>query len=83
MAVAQVLPLYDQFLDYLIEKATPQEILAFKASEDAQQYARILLERLSAGILTPDEQVQLEQMRQFERMMSLLKSKALVALKNS
>ncbi len=81
--IPQVLPLYDQFLDYLVEKATPDDILAFQATEDARNHARILLERQSAGTLTPEETLQLEQMRQFERMMALLKSKALLALSQS
>lgn len=77
----EILPLYNEFLDYLIDKATPSEILAFKASDDAQVYARELIERNSAGTITPEERHQLEQMLTFERMMSVLKAKALGALK--
>lgn len=79
----EILPLYNEFLDYLIEKASPSEILAFKASEDAQHYARELIERNSTGTITPEERQQLEQMLAFERMMSVLKAKALVALKKA
>lgn len=83
MATAYLLPLYDEFLSYLVEKATPSEILAFQPSEAAQEYARDLLERNNEGTLTPEERYTLEQMLQFERMMSVLKSKALAALKQS
>ncbi|MEP7294080.1 MAG: hypothetical protein ABI835_19995 [Chloroflexota bacterium] len=83
MATAHLLPLYDEFLDYLIEKASPAEILAFQPSEDAQEYARDLLERNSEGELTVEEKYQLAQMLQFERMMSVLKAKALAARKQS
>ncbi len=75
-----LLPLYDEFLDYLIEKATPQEILAFRASPEAQATAQDLIERNNAGTLTPDETRVLNQMLEFERMMSVLKAKALKAV---
>jgi hypothetical protein len=80
MAPVHPLPLCDEFLDYVVEKASPQEILAFKASPEAQAYVQELLERNSAGALTPEEAQKLEQMVQFERMMAVLKAKALKAL---
>ncbi len=48
----RVLPAFDTFLDYLVEKATLQEILAFSISPDEQRRASELLERQSAGLLT-------------------------------
>lgn len=75
-----LLPLYDELLDYLVEKATPQEILAFKASPEAQAYAHDQLERQSAGDLSPEETHVLKQMEQVERLMSVLKAKALRSL---
>ena len=48
-------PVYDDFLEFLIEKATPQEILAFTASNAAQERAEALLEKNNAGTLTADE----------------------------
>lgn len=80
MTSVYLLPLYDEPLDYLVEKATPQEILAFQASPEAQAYAQDLLERQSAGELAPDEAQILGRMAQFERLMSVLKAKALRSL---
>jgi hypothetical protein len=77
------LHLYDKLLDYLVEKATPEEILAFQLSESEQDYARELVERNNAGTLTPEETIQVQQLLQFERMASVLKAKALRALKQS
>jgi len=74
------LPLYDELLDYLVDKATPQEILAFKASPEAQAYAQNLIERQSEGRLSPQEAQILGQMEQVERLMSVLKAKALRSL---
>ena len=72
-----MLSLHNELLDYPVEKATPQEILAFKASPEAQAYAQELLERQSAGRLTPEDAQILAQMEQVERLMSVLKAKAL------
>jgi hypothetical protein len=80
MGAVNLLPLYNELLDYLVDKATPQEILAFKASPEAQAYAQDLLERQSEGRLSPEETQILEQMEQVERLMSVLKAKALRAL---
>jgi len=80
MTAVNMLPLYDELLDYLVDKATPQEILAFKASPGAQAYAQNLLERQSEGRLSPQEAQILGQMEQVERLMSVLKAKALRSL---
>ena len=77
MATTKLPPLYDEFLDFLVEKARPEEILAFKASDEAREQAQEFLEANSAGTLTPEDQQTLDQMLQFERMMALLKAKAL------
>jgi hypothetical protein len=81
MAVDTILSIYTQLVEHLAKTATPEEILAFKISEDAQQRADELLERNNEGELTPDESHELQQMLEFERMMTVLKAKALVALK--
>jgi hypothetical protein len=83
MAVASIPSVYDAFLDYLVEKATPEEILAFKVSSEAEERISDLLERQSAGQLTPEEAVELEYMRRFDSLVSLLKAKALEALNNA
>lgn len=80
MATTHIPPLYDEFLDFLIDKATPEEILAFQASPEAQEQAQLFLERNSAGTLTLDEQQTLSQMVEYERFMALLKAKALRSL---
>jgi hypothetical protein len=68
---------YDELVEYLATKATPQEILNFQISEAAQARAEELLERNSDNTLTPDERLELEQMRYFDRKVSLLKAEVL------
>lgn len=76
-------PVYDELLEYLVKKVTPDEILAFQVSEAAQQRAEELTRRNNAGTLTPEETVELEQMLQFDGLVSVLKAKALKASSNS
>lgn len=82
MAIADILPDYDKLLDFLVEKATPEEILALRPSDESQQRAEELTERNKAGALTPEEAVELEQMRQLNRLVAMLKAKAALALKS-
>ena len=70
----------DDLLDYLVEKATPREILAFKPSEEADRRAQELMDRNNAGTLSAEERVELAQMLQAERLTKMLKAKALAAL---
>jgi hypothetical protein len=76
-------PVYDDFLDFMIEKATPQEILAYSASRVAQERAEVLLEKNNSGTLTPEEAEELQQMLQVDRLISVLKARALEALSHS
>jgi hypothetical protein len=82
MASVYRLSYFDRLLDYLVEKATPQEILAFSATPTEQEHAEDLLERQSIGTLTPDEKTELEQMAEFDEFVGLLKARALAAQKN-
>jgi hypothetical protein len=79
MAASHLAPVYEYFLDFLVEKATPQEILAFEIPELERQRAIVLLEKQDDGTLTSEEVMELEQMQRTDRLISALKAKALVA----
>jgi hypothetical protein len=81
MASSMLSPVYDALLDYLVEKATPQEILAFAISAEARERAHDLMERNNMGILTSEEEMELQQILYVERLVAMLKSRALAALK--
>lgn len=82
--MAVIIPtVYDELVEYLATKATPQEILSFEISEAAQARAEELLERSHDNNLTPEEHLELEQMRYFDRKVSLLKAEALEKLSQS
>jgi hypothetical protein len=71
------------FLDYLVEKATPQEILAYKVSEAEQERVAELLDKQNEGTLTPKEEQELEAFRQLELLYMALRAKARKALRNA
>ena len=83
MASTRHLTINEEFFDFLVGKAKPEEIIAFQISEEAKQRARELIERNNEGILTPVERAELDQMLEFERMFAVLKAKALKALNQS
>ncbi len=76
-------PIFDELLDYLIEKATPQEVLSFRPSDNAQARATELLDKNNEGTITPSEVHELEQLRQYNAMLVKLKLKAELAIRNS
>ena len=83
MAVMNIVSVYDEFLEYLAQKTSPDEIVAFKASQSAQQRADELTERNKAGILSESERIELEQMLHFNRLVTRLKAQAVRAIKQS
>ena len=77
MAITHVAAVYDYFLSFLVEKATPREILAFEIPESERQRSMELLEKQDASTLTPAEVEEFGQMQQIDRLVSALKAKAL------
>jgi hypothetical protein len=73
---------YDQFLGYPAEKVSPEDILAFHASPEDQKRLEELTDKNKAGTLPSAENDELEDMLAFNRLMTLLKTRAYVALKH-
>jgi hypothetical protein len=67
---------YAEVLDFLITRPTPQKIVAFKVSAEAQERIRTLLDKNREGRLTEIETAELDLYEQLEHMMILLKAKA-------
>lgn len=81
MFAAKLAAAYDSLLDFLVAKATPQEILAFKASPEEQARADELTEKNKAGRLTEEEAQELNSMLEIDLLVMGLKTRALVAIK--
>jgi hypothetical protein len=80
LAISPQSPNYEDLLAYLSDKVTPEAILAFTVSEAAQERADELLERNNEGTLTAEEAAELDQMLQADRLVSVLKARAISRL---
>lgn len=68
--------IYQEVLDFLIKRPTPEEIIAFKVSPQAQSRLEELLERNRSTTLNSMEFAELDVYEQLEHMMILLKARA-------
>ena len=66
----------DEVLTFLLSSPTPQEIIAFHASDAAQERLRYLLEANRQGTLTDAERAELDEASQLNHFVMLLKAKA-------
>ena len=71
---------YSDFIDLVVRKVTPEEIIAFRFPEAVQERVIDLLDRQDADLLNNEEKAELEEMRQFDRLVSMLKARALADL---
>ena len=67
---------YQEILDFLIQRPTAEQIVAFKVSSQAQIRLQILLEKNCEATLTPMELAELDVYEQLEHFMILLKARA-------
>ena len=68
---------YQEIIEYLAEKVPPDHLLAYKASEKANERVQELLDHKSDGELTAEEAAELEDVTDFEEFVSHLKIRAL------
>jgi hypothetical protein len=68
---------YQEVLDFLINRPTSSEIVAFKVSPQAQTRLQELLKKNRSATLSPTELAELDVYEQLEHMMILLKARAL------
>ena len=81
MLASKIHPAYEEFLDYLVRVASPEEIMAFKFSPAAQTRIEILTERNKSDQLSEAEREELDQLIEVDGVVSLLKAKAAKNLK--
>ncbi|MEG3862059.1 hypothetical protein [Microcoleus sp. herbarium12] len=77
---ADIPTVYQEVLDFLIDSPTPQEIVGFKVSQQAQTRLQILLEKNCESTLNPMEIAELDVYEQLEHLMILLKARAYSAI---
>ena len=71
----------DDVLNFLLTSPSPQQIIAFHASDAAQERLRYLLEANRSGTLTDTETAELDQAEQIDHFVTMLKAKAHLKLK--
>jgi len=80
MASPPVTHIYDDFVNFIVDRVSAEDILAFKASSASQKRMEKLLERLKAETITPEEKAELDHMADFDLLVGVLKAKAMAAL---
>ncbi len=68
--------LYNEIIEFLASGPSPQDIIAFRPSKEAQARVTELLEKSRAGTLTPAEQAELDQYEELDYLMTLVKARA-------
>jgi len=68
--------LHSEVIDLLARGPSPEEIIAFRPSEEAVVRVSTLLERNQEGALSPDERAELEQYKNLDLLFSLIKAQA-------
>lgn len=76
-ATIEIPQVYQEVLDFLIKRPTPEEILAFKVSHNTQLRLQELLEKNRIGTINSTEIAELDVYEQLEHMMILLKARAM------
>jgi hypothetical protein len=69
-------PAYLEFIDFIAGGTTPQQIIAFRPSEAAQQRVEGLLAKLKEDGLSPDEQSELDSFCELEHIFRVAKARA-------
>jgi hypothetical protein len=79
----QILPAYQDVLDFLVAQPSPEQITAFKVSEVAQTGLRTLLDQNREASLSQSEADELNLYEQLDQLMTLLKARARTVKRSS
>ena len=80
---ASTFNIQDEILDFLLSTPSPEQIIEFHASEEAQHRLRHLLDSNRNGTLTDSERAELDEAMHLNHLFIRLKAKAHLALKES
>jgi len=67
---------YDEILDFIASGTTPESVVAFRPTQAATQRVEDLLARNRDGVISSQEQVELDDYLQLEHLLILAKSRA-------
>jgi len=67
---------YDEIIDFIAAGTTPEAVVAFRPSDNAQQRVADLVERSREGSISVEDQSELEDYLQLEHIMIMAKARA-------
>ena len=67
---------YTEFVDYIVTGLSPEQVLAFRPSEETRERVRYLLTAEKTGTITNEEKAELDEFEQFEHLMRMAKARA-------
>ena len=83
MAVAPEKTVSDILTDFLASAPTLEELAAYRLPDEFQVRAHDLLDKNRAGNLAESERAEMEEFRQIDHLMTLVKAKARLKLKSN
>ena len=72
----QTKKIYDEFIDFIAQGTTPEEITKFQFSESTKEQIEDIVYRAKNGDLTKEEQQELDKLLVVEHLIILTKAKA-------
>jgi hypothetical protein len=72
--------IYEEVVDLIVSQPTPEQIIAFRPSEEARARFWFLIQSEKNGQITPDEKSELDHFMQAEHIMRLAKARARLRL---
>jgi hypothetical protein len=75
-------PIYLELVDFVAGGTTPQDVVNFRPSAEAQQRVRELIERERESRLTPEEAAELTHFLELEHILRMAKARARLILAN-
>ncbi len=69
-------PVYFEIIDFIAAGTTPEMIVGFRPSSDAQNRVEELIEREKESALSPDEKAELDHFMELEHILRMAKAKA-------
>ena len=75
MGMAAV-PVYLEIVDFIAGGTTPQAVVDFHPSPEAQQRLAVLIDREQAGSASPEEKAELDHFMELEHILRMAKARA-------
>jgi len=69
-------PVYLEIVDFIAAGTTPEAVMDFHPSREAQQRLAVLIDRERAGTVSPEEKAELDHFMDLEHILRMAKARA-------